>query len=196
MLSRVMWTIGFAVALTGCRPAPSPVPGPVSSADARPLADRVPTETGTYRQVERRELPDDGGTLFRFRDASSVHLTVILYPVESAARSAPRDATAILRQEGDKWASIMETQVRRGVYTSYRLMASRPDTVATAPGLMPGHTGTAAVLFRGRPVVEYQRLFLIDTTFVKMRATVPETSWPRRDIDSAIAAIVASLIRP
>lgn len=141
--------------------------------------------------MEGRELPDNGGTLFRFRDTSSVHLTVILYPVDSAAR-ALRDATPGGRQVGlDNGA-----QVRRGVYTSYRLMASRPDTVATAPGLMPGHTGTAAVLFRGRPVVEYQRLFLIDTTFVKVRATIPETSWPRRDVDSAITAIVASLIRP
>jgi hypothetical protein len=186
-LIRVIAVVGVTVGCSRAQQA-TPAPTPMSS------VAEAPAEAGGFRRVNRETLPDGGGTLFRFRDSSSAYLTVILYPTDSAARRAYPTPASLLRYEGAKFVQVMDIQVRRGLYRNYRLLASRPDSVPVVPTLAPGHTSVASAVLRGRPVVEYQRLFLVDTTFIKVRATIPEADWPRPDLDDVTRTILASLV--
>lgn len=190
MVHRVFLLIAVLGVAGACSAAQHAPPRPA----AKPLAELVPATAAGFRQVGSEVLPDGNGTLFRFRDTSAVYMSVILYAADPGARSRFPAPDSLLGYEGAKFAQVIEIQARRGLYRNHRVIASRPDSVPVARGGMRGYTSLAAGVLRGRPVVEYQRLFLLDTTFVKVRATVPGASWPRPDLDTATAAILAALI--
>ena len=183
-----------------CRPPgalPGAVPGTAErAADGAALERRVPTALGAYRRVGRELLPGSAGTAFRFRDTSALNLTVVLYAPDADALALYPTPVALLVYEDVKFARAMELQARRGAIANYQLLVTRPDSVLAGSRVVPGHLSVASGAYRARPMMELQYLYLVDATFVKVRATVPQASWPRGDLVPAVEQLVAALASP
>ena len=186
----------FLAMAAACRPPGAPPGAAARTPERVPLERRVPTALGAYRRGDREPLPRGAGTAFRFRDTSAVHLTVVLYAPDADALARYPTPPALLADEDGKFARTMELQVQRRAIASYRLLVTRPDSVLAGTRMVPGHMSAASRAYRSQPVVDLQYLYLVDSTFVKVRATLPQASWPRRDLRAAVEQLVAALASP
>ena len=198
MRAILLATVACLVGASACRSAggvPDPAPSPATTPATVPLDQKVPAQAGGFRIVERQTLAGDGGLLIRFRDTSAVLMTLFLYAPEAAAATRYPEPAALLRYEADKFAEVMAIQTQRGLYSSWRMLASGPDTIRTPQGPVPGHMVATSVVRGGQTMTEQQHLYLIGTTFVKVRTTLPATVGSRADLPRVIAEIVTPLKR-
>jgi hypothetical protein len=201
MSRRAIVAVLCALGSVAChRPAGAGAAATPSSAPTATVR-AVPTQVGAYRLVEQRRLQappgvSDAGMVYRFRDTSAVYLSVFVYPVSPEAAQRNADPAAQVRAEGEKFLEILPIQAQRGIYTSYHVLATRPDSVTVGSLTVPGHMAAASTLRRGQREVELQYVHLIGNTFVKVRATVPDGSWPRADLPTVISQLVSSLAAP
>jgi hypothetical protein len=156
----------------------------------------VPNQIGRFALVQRSPLTAPGvGTIYRFRDSTAINLSVITYELSADDAAPNATAPARVRVEGDHFLEILAIQVRRGVYDTYHVLLVRPDSVVVGRSITPGMIATVSVEQRGRTGYELQYLYLIDRTFVKIRASVPASAWPRTDLDSFATELVTALVR-
>ena len=179
----------FAAACSsgGAAPASAPVPAP---------SGEVPRQIGRFALVQRSPLTAPGtGTIYRFRDSTAINLSAIVYDLTDEEVARNSTASARVKAEGEKFLEILPIQVRRGVYDTYHVLLVRPDSVVIGRVTAPGVIATASVEQRGQTGYELQYLYLIDRTFVKIRASVPASAWPRTDLDSFATELVMALVR-
>jgi hypothetical protein len=190
------WTAVVAlIALTACRSAGGRVVQSASAAPPASLESRVPSALGAFTRVEREVLPSSAGTRFRFRDTSSVLFSLFLYAPEVADWTRYPEPTELLEHEAEKLFQIQEIEARRGAITNLRRLATRRDSVDVFSRQVLGHVVATSNARRGQAQVDLQYLYLIDSMFVKVRATVPAPSWPRSDIEPAVKALVTALAK-
>lgn len=191
MVHRIALAMVCLVLPLACQRAAAtrPAGNPVSPASA------MPTELGQFRLTEQRTL-GDGGRLYRYRDTSTVFLTVFRYPITAAAAQRSLDPAARARWEGENFLRLLPIQQQRGIYTTYQLVVSRPDSVRVASRIVPGHMLAVSTLRRAQPEYELQYVYLLGDDFVKVRATIPAAKWPRADLPELVSALVTRLARP
>lgn len=133
----------------------------------------VPPRTIDQFQMEESEPIDPsagGGMLYRYADSTSTRITVFIYPIP------PRQLTygpqhALVREKNFFVQGLAEG-VRRGWYESYKVADDLAIDIPTARGNIPGLAVLVTASARNRAVVEAFYIFAIDSSFVKIRATM------------------------
>jgi hypothetical protein len=186
-------TILAAATVAGCAslppaatPAPSPVTGAAPAAkSATNMYSRIPAQIGTFMLRERaivRGLPTD--SVFRFGDASTTTLTVIIYPIPDDIR-VEADSQKWTWREGEKFRLVQQIRAQRRAIREFSPPVSDTTRIANGARMIQEHWIIVPTkLNSGAVVVEFQYLYLIDGKFLKVRATVPHETWQDSKVPS------------
>jgi hypothetical protein len=179
---------------SGPPPASAPQPSTLPASDIARFARAMPARIDAFSLADREVMRGgNGDMIFRYRDTSSVNLSVIVYPAESPERRDTGTPRERVDHEGHLFLEILPIQVQRGLYQSYETLVAHPDSLT--PGVVvPGYFVAARVQHRGRTYYELQHLHLIGGDFVKVRATIVEAGWPRADVERFDSTLVETLI--
>lgn len=153
----------------------------------------MPMRAGVFDQFAHQAIRGSGtDVIYRYRDGSKTILSVILYPMKGEGESVGSETDRV-RQEGSLFAQVLAYQASRGMLQSARVMSQRMDPVAAGSTWIPTHVTVATTTRAGETAYEFQYLHAIRGNFVKVRATVSESAWPRSDLAAFDSSVVVSL---
>ncbi len=169
-----------------CHPTASAMSNTVApaSAAAPPTADLpVPARLQGYTLRGSEPVGESyPGTVYHFGNGSDTDVGVIVYPVTREARRGS-DAQHWVTHEGELFQQVLPDEVQRGWIEGYHVVRIAPAPVTSRTLTIPGHVTTVVTRRPAGDVwVEFQYLYMIRGSFLKVRASVPERAWPQTDV--------------
>jgi hypothetical protein len=170
---------------------------PIPPSDIARLESRMPQRINGFALTAHEHVRGSAtDVIYRYRDSSVANVSVIMYPVEYSGNEFTGSAGDRVDHEGSLFAQVLPIQQSRGMLESFRLLSQQRDSIASGRSWIPGHTTIATTVRRGETSYELQFLHVIQGDYVKVRISVPEQPWPRRDLAAFDSVLVTTLAAP
>ena len=155
----------------------------------------APTRVGRYTRGEFHDFGTKArGVGYRYSAGDSTDLTVFLYQREPKAKAL--SAEDAIRDQVQLFTRALEIEKAQGMLGDYEMAFTEPDSVAFGARTIPGWQ-LGYVFRRGdRLYLSVLLLFATGDSFVKVRATIPQSEVERSDIPSFAHIFVTQSVQP
>jgi len=187
--------LAIALIAIACRAAP-PVPGSKAASDSLLFA-RLPADLSGFRATAHETWEDPRfGVMVGYQGPDSLRVPVYLYPITPASFGrTPSGRDSALRFEYNASRDDIFTLAGLGSALSASVLRETALRLLIGPTrTVDGRLGSFAYVFNAVPVYSHLYVFVIDSSFLKIRCFYPQASGPP-DPPEALRSFVGRLVQ-